>query len=210
MTVEEVVRARCITEVMHFTTHWGLLGILHSGFVKPRKALPNDAELEHIYSPNAVYRKDRPWLGHVNLSISRINYEFFCHSCRWHRESDLWWCILAFDPVILLCDGVVFATTNNIYTGVKRGKGGSGLEALFATSITRWNGNIKVRDSRSNANHTTCEQAEVLYPGDLSIEHLDRIYVQNGEDEDEVHAQLSLIGRSNISVAVEPSIFKEQ
>jgi hypothetical protein len=209
VTVEEVVRARGITEVVHFTTHQGLLGILHSGFVKPRKDLPDDVELEHIYLPNSVYRKDIPWLGYVNLSISRINLHFFGHSCRWHRESDLWWCILAFDPQILSRAGVVFTTTNNIYTGVVRGENGPGLEALFAPRIVRWSRNVQVRSALTEPNQTTCEQAEVLYPGNLSIKHLNRIYVENEQDEDEVYAQLSLVRRTKIDVKIAPSRFKE-
>src|SRR4051812_42151281 len=119
MTIPQIIKSRGITEVVHFTHHQGLLGILHSGTVKARKELPGDIQLQYIYKPNAIYRKDKVWLGHVNLSISTINRSYFSSSCRWHRASDLWWCVLGFDPIILTHDGVVFTTTNNIYTGVK-------------------------------------------------------------------------------------------
>ncbi len=213
MKVEAIVSSRNITEVLHFTTHQGLLGILYSEFVKPRISLPKEVDLEHIYLPNAPYRKDTDWLGYVNLSISRINYHFFGHSCRRQREIGLWWCILAFKPVILSHEGVMFTTTNNIYSDVRRGEGGSGLEALFAPEIKSWNPEscnpeVVRRDAQCPKNHTTCAQAEVLYRGDLSIEYLDRIYIERGEDEDEVHAQLGAIQRSNVSTTVAPEMFR--
>lgn len=207
MTIEEIIEARKIVEVVHFTTHKGLLGSLHCGAVKSRKRLPAEVDLEYIYQPNANVRKDLPWLDYVNLSISRINREFFNHSCRWHRAEDLWWCILAFDAAIMGHPGVYFATTNNMYTGVVRGKGVTALENLFAPRVIRWGGNIVVRNDELPESFTTCEQAEVLYPAELSVKYLRRIYVTRDEDADEVHAQLALVGFEGVQVVVAPQWF---
>jgi len=207
MNIEEVIEARKIKEVVHFTTHKGLLGSLHSGAVKSRQRLPAADDLKYIYKPNADVRKDLAWLDFVNLSISRINKEFFNHSCRWHRAEDLWWCIMSFDATIIGHPGVYFATTNNMYTGVTRGKGAIALSNLFAPHVTRWGGNIAVRSDELPDSFTTCQQAEVLYPGELSIEHLRRIYVTRDEDADEVHAQLAVVGCDGIDVVVDAERF---
>lgn len=207
MTVEETVEARKIKEVVHFTTHKGLLGSLHCGAVKSRKRLPAEIDLKYIYQANADVRKDLEWLDFVNLSISRINKEFFNHSCRWHRAEDLWWCIMSFDPVIMGHPGVHFTTTNNMYTGVRRGEGAAALANLFAPHVIRWRGNIVVRSDQLPDNFTTCQQAEVLYPGELSVEHLRRIYVTRDEDADEVHAQLAVVGTEGVEVVVDAERF---
>lgn len=207
MSIQEIITNRNILEVVHFTTHNGLLGILHSRALKSRARLPSEVDLKYIYKPNAETRKDTVWWDYVNLSISHINSAYFASSCRWHREEDLWWCITAFDPVILTHPDVVFATTNNIYTGVWRGKGKEALDRLFAHRIVRWTGNTVSRSASIPTSHPTCEFAEVLYPGEVSIDFLRRVYVVRGEDADEVYAQMNMIGVSGIDVIVDPKKF---
>jgi hypothetical protein len=209
VTIRDIIAKRGITEVLHFTTHRGLLGSLHSGAVKSRKRLPAAVDLKFIYAPNAIYRKDPAWLDYVNLSISRINSVFFATSCRWHRAEDLWWCIMSFDPEILTHPGVHFATTNNMYTGVEHGAGPTGLESLFVTRVVRYNGSIAMRAVQLTDNLTTCVQAEALYPGELSVKHLRRVYVETNEDQDEVYAQMHMIGVFGVDVIVEPKRFRD-
>lgn len=209
MTIEEIITMRGIKEIVHFTTHTGLLGSLHAKAVKSRFRLPAEVDLELIYKPNAPFRKDTNWLDYVNLSISRINAEFFLSSCKWHRAEELWWCILAFDPSILTHSGVVFATTNNIYTGVSRGTGPNGLQQLFSPYTTRWTGNTITRYPALPDAYPTCIQAEALYPRELSIQYLRHVYVIRGDDQDEVYAQLHLTGIKGVEVTVDPSKFNE-
>lgn len=209
MTIEEIIARRKITEVVHFTPHTGLLGSLHAKAVKSRQRLPSEVDLELIYKPNAQLRRDAEWLDYVNLSISRINADFFLSSCRWHRAEDLWWCILAFDPVILTHPGVHFATTNNMYSGVCRAAGPAGLERLFSPYTTRWSGNTVTRSPSLPDACTTCIQAEALYPSELSIQYLRRVYVIREDDQDEVHAQLHMLGIEGVDVTVMPSKFNE-
>lgn len=210
MTISDVVTQRKITEILHFTTNEGLLGILYSRAVKSRKRLPQEKQLEFIYKPNAVFRKDSDWLDYINLSISQINYQFFeVSATRWHRERNIWWCVLSFNPVILSHPGVWFATTNNKYTGVRRATGVNGLQALFADRISQWAGKIVRRDSGLHVNFPTCRQAEVLYPGELSTEYLQRVYVATGEDHDDICGQCAGVCHPDIEVHVLPEIFKE-
>lgn len=209
MTVEDIVLGRGITEILHFTTNLGLVGILDSRFLKSRQRLEHDQRLEHIFSPNAAFReKDAAWLDYVNLSISRVNSRFFAISKdHWHRDRDLWWCVLSFAPIILSQEGVYFTTTNNIYTGVRRDLGPVGLEAMFAKNITRWSGYTVVRDPALPARFPTDEQAEVLYPKEVSSNFLQGVYVACDEDADEVYGQVGALGHSNFSVAVSPKMF---
>jgi len=186
MNVADLVEDRDIENVVHFTTNHGLCGALAEGRLLSRARLPETKYLEHVYRPNASVRKDREWLDYVNLSISRLNWEFFDHSQRWHADTDVWWCAVALDPMLLSFDGVVFTTTNNIYTSCRRATGGIGLEALFADTVARWPGNVAKRDPRLPRNWTTCHQAEVLVPREVPMELLRRIYVAT-----ELHADIA-------------------
>lgn len=210
MSIDKIIKRRGITEVLHFTTNEGLLGILYTRSVKSRQKLPKEKTLEYIYQPNAVFRKDKDWLNYINLSISRINYQFFDVSAnRWHRDRNVWWCVLSFDPVILFHSGVYFTTTNNMYTGVRRNTGEKGLRALFDSLIIQWAGQIVRRDSGLPAKFPTCSQAEVLYPGELSTKFLQRVYVSTGEDHDDICGQCAGVSFPDLEVRILPEIFKE-
>ena len=109
MSVEEIIRDRRIKEVLHFTTHLGLIGILDSKYVISRERLPEDKRLEYILNLNATRRLDTAWLDYVNLSLSRINSTFYeISSKNWHPAVQ--WRILSFDPVILMHEDVYFAS----------------------------------------------------------------------------------------------------
>jgi len=210
MSVEEIVKTRGIKTVTHFTTNNGALGILASRAAKSRTLLSADDQLQHVFRPNADNRsRDEAWKGYLNLSISKPNSYFFSVSRRWHRRQDFWWCIFCFSPKILSHPGVIFTTTNNIYSGVVRGEGAKGLEACFSNSIVHWNEKKVARSDSVKSEHTTCEQAEVLYPQQLSTEFLDKIVVQNADDSDELAAQMAVVEHREVSIVVEPDMFPE-
>lgn len=213
MTVAQIIADRGIEEVLHFTTNRGLVGILASGAVKSRDRLPKDKYLAHVYSPNCETRKDVDWLDYVNLSITRVNTRLLSISSgRWHVGEDVWWCILAFDPLILTHDDVHFATTNNFYSGVSRAAGPRGLEALFGPRIVQFfsggkASQVVTRVAAMQPDQPTCEQAEVLYPGELSCEYLRRIYVQEEAHADVVAGQCALFSRSDVAVVIKRGAF---
>lgn len=216
-SVADVVGARSITEVLHFSTNRGLTGILAEGAVLSRHRLPESEYLEHVYEPNAAVRKDLDALDYVNLSISHINTEFFGHSSRWHAHRDVWWCALSFDPVLLNDEGVVFATTNNIYSGRRRASGAEGLERLFAPEVERWPGNVARRGAGMPEARTTCPQAEVLYPKRLSCAHLRRVYVATGPHADIAAATCGILlddpsggaaRGARVPIEVRPDVFE--
>lgn len=210
MSIDNIIAKREILEVLHFTTNKGILGILDTKFLKARDRLNEDARLAYIFTPNASKRtRDIEWLDYVNLSVSRINTWFASSSGNWHRHSGIWWCVLSFSPEVLNHDGIVFTTTNNIYSSVIRNTGESGLEAMFAPRIVQYGNKSVTRTSKYAENHTTCEQAEVLYPGQVSTEFLKKIYVPNAEIEDQIAGQLIAVRHPPVEIEVRESLFTE-
>ena len=201
-----VAEQRGITSVVHFTTSSGAVGVLASGAVKSRKRLPKDKYLEHIYRPNAIIRKDAEWLDYVNLSIERINDWMFQTSERWHAAEGNPWVVLSFHPSILAHPGVVFTTTNNIYLTCRRAEGLHGFNQMFADAISGRYQRLHNREGKLDA-WSTDRQAEVLYPGELSCNHLQRIEVQMEETLDTIQGVLAALGLS-VEVRHAPEVFK--
>jgi len=215
MTIQDIIDERGIREVLHFTTHRGLVGTLASQALKSRYRLPEDQYLQHILHVNAAVRpeasaffdKSDNWLDYVNLSISEINRRYFEVSERWHAAGDVWWSILAFDPAIMTHDNVVFATTNNSYDRCDRASGEKGLEALFLPVVDRKKPTWKAYRGRRAAELTTCEQAEVLYPAAVSTAYLRRVYVREEEHQDQVTGWLEEFGLPGVEVVWSPQKF---
>ena len=207
--VLDAAQKRGITDVVHFTTNKGALGVLASKAVKSRKRLPEDKYLEHVYMPNAAFRKDTEWLDYANLSIQRINDWMFKTSEKWHRNEEVSWVALSFRPEILTHPGVVFTTTNNIYSGCKRAEGLDGFSMMFEDNIVRWIGNIVRRGPGHLNSFPTDRQAEVLYPGELSIEHLQRIDVQTEKTLYDVQGMIDGLGVGvSVPICHAPEVFR--
>ena len=216
MSLSSAIEQRGISEVVHFTTNRGITGVLAKKYLLSRPLLNEDEYLREVIKFNAPERpeesaffdKSENWIRFVNLSISEINKRFFDVSRRWHNNTDDWWCILAFDPGIMLHDGVWFATTNNGYDGCTRGYGEKGFEALFAPKIARKTVGANLRPWSVTRRERpedlpTCEQAEVLYPEKLSLVHLKKVYVEVGHHRDAVVGWLrDFVGDSDIQVHV--------
>ena len=206
MILEEYIAAKGISRILHFTTTRGLLGSIASWSLKSRQQLPEDKYLEYVYQPNANIRKDAQWLDYVNLSIERINGYFFniCAN-KWHQDRE--WCVLAFKPKILLHRGVVFTTTNNMYTDVQRDTGVKGLVLLYSSGI-RSAGKLIIRSSKLLPSWPTCPQAEVLYPQELSLNYLDRVFLSTDEQVDDLVAYLDVFNRPSVRYEVDLTVFK--
>lgn len=208
MTVADILAERAVSEVVHFTTSHGCCGTLYTKLLQSRQRLEHDDLVQYLFAPNANFRKDVSYLDHVSLSIQHINHQFYnTSSGSWHRADPIFWCILAFDPVVLTHADVEFATTNNIYSGVTRQKGSAGLERLFAPVVTRWVGNSISRYEGMPAFYPTCFQAEALYPAAVSTEFLQRIYVFNQSDQSEVVGFAKASFHNDVEVVVAPEKF---
>ena len=199
-------KQRGVTQVVHFTTVRGAVGVLGAGFVKSRKRLPKDKYLQFVYQPNVDVRKDTAWIDYVNLSIERINDWMFSTSERWHAPEGNPWVVLSFDPRILAHPGVVFATTNNIYPSCRRAEGVAGFSDLFAGVVLGRYNSRRDRHGKPPA-WPTDRQAEVLYPGELSCQYLQRIDVQTEAAFDDVHGALGGLGM-DVPVSYAPEVFQ--
>lgn len=214
MNIRKFINDRGIVELLHFTTNRGLVGVLAKKALLSRFELPKEKYLESVLHVNAAIRpessaffdKSQNWLDYVNLSISEINARYFQVSKRWHINSDVWWCILAFDSRIMTHDGVEFATTNNSYDRCVRQGGVDGLEALFAPCIQRKAAWSVVRGLRQPC-LPTCEQAEVLYPKAVSTDFLRRIYVREDDHHDQASGWLREFGFRDVDVVLSPQKF---
>jgi hypothetical protein len=215
--ISDFASSRGISEILHFTTNLGLTGCLHTRALLSRERLKDEDSLLHILTLNSKFRKEEEssfdqnerWIDYVNLTVSEITINLFKASLRWHAGKDLYWVIMAFDPIVLDDEGVYFSTTNNIYSGTDRRKGLEGFQNLFASSIERWPGNRVSRGTR--ASHlTTCEQAEVLYPGQIDMLNLKRVYVSEGDLADRIAAVLGAFQRQDVEVLVDPAKFEGQ
>jgi hypothetical protein len=207
---------RGITEILHFSTNLGLTGSLHHGALLPRNKLRLEEQLEYILTLNSPFRseeeswfdKTQDWISFINLSVSEITTNLFRFSLKWHQGKDIYWVILSFGVEILDHPGVFFTTTNNIYPLTIRASGIDGFKGMFADPVFRKSRNSWVaRRFGRAANLTTCEQAEVLYPGGLPLVHLKRVYVRSGEDADRVYALLSAFDREDVEVTVDAGKF---
>jgi hypothetical protein len=213
--IAKIIQEREITEVVHFTTNHGVLGMFADGRLLSRKRLPTNKYLEHVYLPNASVRKDPAWLDYISMSISRVNTRFFGYSQGWEREVETWWAIVALDPTILTHEGVVFTTTNNIYPSCRRASGTDGLEAMFAPKVAGLNGGALKRADEMPASWTTDDQAEVLYPAELPTSYLRDVYTATDEHADIVASQYEMLvaqgdasdPRSELPVHVRPEFF---
>jgi len=214
MTIANTIQHRGISEVLHFTTNRGIVGILAKGALLSRQQLEKEQYLQRVLHVNAASRsesldgfdKSEDWLDYVNLSISEINRRYFEYSLKWHKDADIWWGILVFDPLVMTHEGAYFATTNNVYEHCVRAAGNTGLEQLFQECVQRkgdWNANRL----RRAAHLTTCEQAEVLYPEQVSVEFLRRIYVQEDEHHDQARGWLEEFKRPGVEVVINPGKF---
>jgi hypothetical protein len=183
MTINELIKKRGIADILHFTTGKGITGILATSALKSRSLLPKEAHLEYIYKYNCPDNsRVRGWYNYVNLSVTSVNRHLFgISSGKWHTD-EAWWAVLSFKPEICTHDGVYFTTTNNMYTGVNRQQGYKGLEAMFAPEITQWVDKTIIRLSSIPDNQPTCQQAEILYPLEVSLKYLKKVYVVNDDD----------------------------
>ena len=95
-------------------------------------------------------------------------------------------------PKILGDPGVVFCTTNNIYPAAHRGRGLlRGFEQMFAPMVPLATSTVEHPRDRRAPDQTTDPQAEVLYPFELSLDHLHTVTVRDGETHDAVFSALN-------------------
>ena len=100
-------------------------------------------------------------------------------------------------------------TANNIWPRSERGTGGDGLEALFAPKIAGRYSSIHERNAEMSPSWTTCSEAEVLYPQELSTIYLRGIYVQDDAHAADVEAGMSATSHGDVPVYVNEHLFTQ-
>lgn len=207
--VLDVVRARGISEVLHFTTDKGLVGVLAQHALLARTQVNQEPLVALVKLMNCISRKDPDWAGHISLSIGRINKSMLGSSRGWHGRDGIWWVVLSFEPDVIADDGVVFSTTNNIYPAANRDSGVAGFEALFAREVSGRYGSLSVRTATTDDSLPTDPQAEVLYPESLDIARLRAIYVAEEEHIEHVHGIFGGLGLDiTVPISCKPEIFQ--
>jgi ssDNA thymidine ADP-ribosyltransferase, DarT len=169
--------------------------------------LPEDDYLEHVWIPACPVRYDTSWLDWVNLSITDINSALYTIAAGKWNPGERWWGVLSFSPEILDHEAVWFATTNNMYPAAKRGQGLDGFEALFAEEVAGRYSKPQRRGRDFPSARPTDPQAEVLYPGQLSTEYLQRIYVSDLLSRRAIRAQCEAVGHPEVEIVLSNDIF---
>lgn len=199
-----------ISEVRHFTTNRGLLGVLRGQALLSRSYLAQDDVVDLVTINNCFRRWDTDWFGYVNLSIQRINgWLYDISSGRWHNDEALWWVVLGFDPIVLAHLGVIFVTTNNGFSVACRATGVSGLRALWADEVRSARGSAIYGLNRNDRpwDQPTDPQAEALYPQSLSTRWLRTVYVGDAELVDSVRGYVAATSHPEVDVVFYPEAF---
>lgn len=209
-TVADIVKTRGITEIVHFTTNHGLVGVFDRGALCSRDDLNEDQRLDSVKLLNCDIRKDPNWTGYVNLSISTVNPRMLGASRTWHDLEDIWWAVLSFAPKIMEHEGVWFTTTNNIYTDtVRRGQGARGLADIFTEPIPWGYYNHQSWRGTKAPCLPTNDQAEVLYPREVSLDYLQAIYVPAEDHLDEIEGWVATFPEvPRVPVEYRPEVFQ--
>lgn len=202
-TATDEANRRGVTELVHYTTQKGVHGTVASSALLSRARLDKDEYLEHIREP-VWPRKDPEWIDHISLSVTSINDDLFFRS-RSHYPH-LWWAVISLAPGILDDSDVVFTTTNNIYPAVERGEGVVGFEAMFAAEVTGRYGTRHTREGLPDSQPTD-RAAEVLYPGMISTEHVQALYVLEADHRRTVLAWCEALNHPDLHVEIRPDVF---
>lgn len=190
--IRKFVEKRKIGRIVHFTSFKNLIGILMNGKLLSRKMLESrNGEWFHANDPSRLDGH----LNYINASIERINVFLFNRMVERGKELgvDLEpWCILEIDPICLEKRDVLFTVDNAASTFIRKcgTRGGlNGLSEMFAETVMtgrQLEGLTLIhkipRSSTLPLNWTTTPQAEVLIPGELSIQLLDGIVFQSEDD----------------------------
>lgn len=209
MSIQAFIKERGILEVVHFTTHSGIVGILDSGSLIPNSELKKEKRLEFIMTLNTEYRKDPQFASYNSVSITEPNRQFFGYSRR-RQVEDFWWCVLALSPTIMEHPNVLFCTGNNTWPRTIRKPGLSGLNALFDARVPGRYDTWVDRPRSRPQNVPTSLEAEFLYPGRISLDFLLRVYFEKQDHADEFTAYARTFGVAlppNCAV-VNPLIFQ--
>lgn len=206
MSVAARAREREISQILHYTSNKGMMGLVCQGALLSRKRVANDPELAFIFQSIWPIKAPR-WVDHISMSVSQINLDLYQRSCS--NCPQFWWAVLSFTPDILDDEGVWFTTTNNAYEATcARGQGLDGLEAMFGPTVPYGHyGSVAQRPAGRPDQYPTHRAAEVLYPGALTFDHLQAVYVREAQHRRLISAWCAAYGHPPLPVKINPDAF---
>lgn len=188
--IEDFIRERGISRLVHFTPLINLIGIYEIGALWARSQIDGFAkEHDNFFLLDYIRWNDKFRLDGrmdcINLSIQRINHVLFRSFRNKFNQCDVW-CILEFSPELMERDGVVFTVGNAASSDVRAHGTGIGVEALKAMFMDQVEvGNFYGRKifTRANVpnNCPTNRQAEVMIPEEISCKKIKGIVFQYEE-----------------------------
>ena len=167
LTVEEVLKKRNITKLIHVTNKENLNSILKHGILPLTNLDKEGIEYKFNDPLRLENRRDA-----ICLSVSEYNNFLFGSFQRRYRNNE--YVVLEIDPKILLIDGVekIFCDYNAASRFTK--KSNTNMEIMFKEKIKR-RAKIKTRLKKKDSEPTSY-QAEILYCGEIEPKFIMNYY----------------------------------
>ena len=90
---------------------------------------------------------------------------------------------------------------------MSRGTDAAGLEEIFSPTVKEFDTKTIMRDQDASPNIPTSPQAEVLYPGELTLKNLNCIYVPDEETAAKVESICTACDRDMVDCRVSKELF---
>jgi hypothetical protein len=206
---EEAMR-RGITRLCHFTPSRNLAYIMRGnvGILATRRLQEDERAL---YNPTDLQRHDG-LDDHICCSIEYLNAWYFDHA----KNRELLfkdWVVLLIDPRYLWDSGTRFCPRNAAASfGREVGSGIEAFRAMFAGAVPGEYGRTFVRGDSHLECSPTDDQAEVLIPDRIAIEHLMGVVVSSETQarNELVRFRLSGLDSRGIPLIVAPTFYEKR
>ncbi|MRT12776.1 DUF4433 domain-containing protein [Enterobacteriaceae bacterium RIT711] len=188
MNIENIITARGLESLYHFTTLENYMSILERGYIFSREKIDllkieNDGHFTGDYTESLDQHRLDGLKNYINTSLSRPNWYLMEKYKNRKDFSDLEWCIIELDVSSLSITSTLFSVCNAASNTAQRYGiigGAKGLDALFQPEV------VTPRKVYSRHNlpcyYTTDIQAEVLVKDQLSIEKIKKCYLPSTDD----------------------------
>lgn len=192
----------------HFTPSLNLPHILRDQRIRPTSSLATDVRA--CFSPTDLARLD----GHPDCVCCSIQYPNGFYLARARQSGRLQhfpdWVLLLLPVTLIDRPGVLFSPRNAAAGfGAYLQAGKAGLDRCYATSVTGAGGNTFTRGPNHLPECPTDQQAEVLVPGEISIDDVAGIAVASVAQARREFARLRTVGLSlgRVPVVIAPTLF---
>ncbi len=207
-TPASLALARGVTRLCHFTPSLNLPHIVRDGHLRPTADL--SADVRACFSATDLERLD----GHPDCICCSIEFPNAHYLARARQQGRLAhfpdWIVFFLDPSLLDREGVLFSPRNAAAGyGAHLRPGSDGLERCYAPAVVGAGGRTFTRTSFHLAACPTDEQAEVLIPGHVSVDHVWAIAVRDDSQARREVARLRAVGLTlePVPILIAPTLF---